>query len=94
MVWTAPWKIDLTGTLKEGLNEIKIEVTNCWANRLIGDASLLPKKRNTNTNVRLVLDRNEHPRIFKAISATDPLLSSGLPDPVSVEFGTIINVNF
>ena len=37
-IWTAPWRIKIpAGLLKEGSNELKIEVTNVWANRLIGD---------------------------------------------------------
>ena len=37
-VWTAPWRIKIpTGLLKSGKNTLVIEVTNVWANRLIGD---------------------------------------------------------
>ena len=38
VVWTAPWRAALPdGLLKEKGNELIIEVTNVWANRLIGD---------------------------------------------------------
>ena len=38
IVWTAPWHILIpTGVLKAGGNQLTIEVTNVWANRLIGD---------------------------------------------------------
>lgn len=38
VVWTAPWQVKIPpGALKEGNNQLKIEVTNVWANRLIGD---------------------------------------------------------
>jgi hypothetical protein len=38
VVWTAPWRAALpAGLLKETGNELVIEVTNVWANRLIGD---------------------------------------------------------
>ncbi|MCP9755478.1 glycoside hydrolase [Lacihabitans sp. CCS-44] len=37
-VWKKPFKVDITKALKDGKNDIKIEVTNTWVNRLIGDA--------------------------------------------------------
>ena len=38
IVWTAPWHIRVpAGVLKSGNNQLVIEVTNVWANRLIGD---------------------------------------------------------
>lgn len=87
VIWTAPWQINLTDAIKEGSNELRIEVTNCWSNRLIGDAGLPPEKRTTNTNVRLVPERSKNQRVVHATSATDPLMPSGLHGPVYVEFG-------
>ena len=38
VVWTAPWRVEIPeGTLKTKGNKLVIEVTNVWANRLIGD---------------------------------------------------------
>jgi hypothetical protein len=37
-VWKKPFKVDIGSALKEGENKIKIDVTNTWVNRLIGDA--------------------------------------------------------
>ena len=38
VIWTAPWRIKIpAGLLKQVNNNLKIEVTNVWANRLIGD---------------------------------------------------------
>ena len=39
-LWYKPFKTDVTDFLKPGLNEIEIEVTNTWANALIGDEKI------------------------------------------------------
>jgi len=46
-VWTPPYKVDISKFLKEGENDIKIEVTTTWMNRLIGDSGLPEKERLT-----------------------------------------------
>ena len=37
VVWCAPWRVEVTGVIKAGDNQVEIEVVNRWANRLIGD---------------------------------------------------------
>ena len=37
VVWTAPWRVDLTSAIKPHGNHLVIKATNCWANRQIGD---------------------------------------------------------
>jgi hypothetical protein len=37
VVWTAPWRVEISGIVKDKDNELEVEVTNVWANRLIGD---------------------------------------------------------
>jgi hypothetical protein len=38
IVWTAPWRIEIpVGLLRKNNNDLQIEVTNVWANRMIGD---------------------------------------------------------
>lgn len=37
VVWYPPFRIDVTSALKAGENKLEIQVTNTWANRLIGD---------------------------------------------------------
>jgi len=37
IVWHAPYRVDVTAVLKPGTNSVKIQVTNAWVNRLIGD---------------------------------------------------------
>ncbi|MBU4459947.1 MAG: glycosyl transferase family 2, partial [Verrucomicrobia bacterium] len=84
IVWTAPWQAELTGALRAGRNELEIEVTNPWANRLIGDAGLPPEQRITMSN----LQYEKGPRTIKAYqgyASEDALQPSGLVGPVKVE---------
>ena len=43
VAWTAPWRVAIpAGLLRAHDNALEIELTNCWANRLIGaDRALL-----------------------------------------------------
>lgn len=74
IVWTAPWRVDITEVVKPTDNLLQIEVTNLWPNRLIGDAALPPENRLTKTNIP-----------FKKEA---PLLPSGLLGPVMIMAAT------
>lgn len=37
IIWTKPYRIDITDAVKKGNNKIEIAVTNTWANRIMGD---------------------------------------------------------
>ena len=37
IVWTPPYRVDITKALKAGRNDIEIRVANTWLNRLMGD---------------------------------------------------------
>jgi hypothetical protein len=45
MVWAPPYLVEITGALKPGLNHLRIEVTNEWTNRILGDRPLPPNER-------------------------------------------------
>jgi hypothetical protein len=68
VVWKAPYRIDLTGALHAGTNQLEIRVTNLWVNRLIGDQQpgAIPVAFTT----------------FNPYRAEAPLLESGLLGPV------------
>lgn len=51
VAWTAPFTVDTGEGLRQGSNELVVEVTNTWFNRLVGDAKLPPAQRSTRTNV-------------------------------------------
>jgi hypothetical protein len=93
IVWAEPWSIELSDVLREGLNHLEVEVTNCWRNKLIGAAGLPPSKRKVQTNVRLVPNRDVYKKSYEAYAATDPLSPSGLLGPVLIEFGKSENIS-
>jgi hypothetical protein len=70
VIWTAPWRIDISGAVEDRGNELEIDVVNQWPNRLIGDSRLPPEKRWTKSNYHL--------------KPNDPLVPSGLRGPVTL----------
>ena len=72
VVWHAPYRVDATGALKPGANEVTIKVTNAWVNRLIGDQQPGCNTKYTFADV-------------KPYKANSPLLPSGLLGPVKLE---------
>ena len=71
-VWTAPYELDITDFVKEGDNELEIEVVNTWVNRLIGDQKLPEAQRTTWTPC-------------SPWTADSPLQKAGLMGPVVIE---------
>jgi hypothetical protein len=71
VVWTAPFRTEITKALHAGINRVEIAVTNTWANRLIGDHALPEKERRTWTTAPYRLEGR-------------PLLPAGLTGPVQL----------
>ena len=69
IAWKTPFRIDATDALRAGTNQIEIQVTNLWVNRLIGDQQAWSLKKYTFTD-------------FAPYKADSPLLPSGLLGPV------------
>jgi hypothetical protein len=53
ILWKPPYKVDVTGLLKPGKNELKIDITNLWANRIAGDEKVPREKRVTRITQKL-----------------------------------------
>ncbi len=70
-VWTAPYRLEITELVKEGENDLKIEVVNTWVNRIIGDMHLPEEERKVWA-----------PHL--PYNAESPLQASGLFGPVQV----------
>lgn len=71
-VWCEPFKVDITDAIKEGENNIRVEVVNKWVNRIVGDMQLPAEER------KISLTANPY-------GAHSDIPSSGLLGPVKVE---------
>ncbi|MGA2853415.1 MAG: glycosyl hydrolase [Verrucomicrobiota bacterium] len=71
IVWSPPFRLDISGAVKPGENKLEIEVVNFWPNRVIGDANLPPEQRLTKTNIR-------------NLKSNSALMESGLFGPVQI----------
>lgn len=70
--WTPPYKVDITPYVKQGENQLEVEVVNLWVNRIVGDMKMPEKDR----------------KIWMTINqwtAETPLPKSGLVGPVVIE---------
>jgi hypothetical protein len=71
ILWKPPFTVDVTSALKTGSNNIQIEITNLWPNRIIGDLQPDAKDKYTFT-------------VYGAYKADSPLVESGLLGPVKL----------
>jgi len=71
LAWKAPYRLEAGGILREGANELRIDVTDSWANRIIGDERKAPEQRITYT-----------PRQF--YTSSDEPVPAGLVGPVRI----------
>ncbi len=69
--WTSPYVLDITEHLQEGENNLQVEVTSTWFNRLVYDAGLPEESRKTWT--------------IAGPAANAPLKEYGLLGPVTLE---------
>jgi hypothetical protein len=69
IVWKAPFRIEVTQALVPGSNQIVVQVTNLWVNRMIGDQQPWALKKYAFAD-------------FTPYKADSPLLPSGVLGPV------------
>jgi len=77
IVWTKPFRANITSCLKEGENHLEIIVANSWHNRVAGDQLHPENHQYTNTNIRLGHD-------YRGRVAPITLSPSGLIGPVVI----------
>ncbi|MDF9799362.1 hypothetical protein OKW21_004625 [Catalinimonas alkaloidigena] len=78
--WSEPHTFEVTDLLREGENQLTIEVANTWSNRIVGDTET--GENYTKTNISTA---------YRGIPWEEaPLLESGLLGPVQLNFTTTI----
>ncbi|MBX7258514.1 MAG: discoidin domain-containing protein [Candidatus Hydrogenedentes bacterium] len=75
VLWCPPWRVDITELLKPTGNKLEIDITNVWANRILGDLDLPEEQRLTWTSLQ---------ETIAALKPGQKLVPSGLYGPVTI----------
>ena len=100
VVWTEPYRVDITSAVKPGENMLEISVANLWPNRLIGDEQLPKDCDRTVEGVfkswpQWLIDGKPSPTgrftvtTYQPWEKDDALLPSGLLGPVTLQITEI-----
>jgi len=87
ILWTAPWRVDITDSLKPAGNQLEVEIVNRWVNRLTGDREAPDKDARTLKWESGLLSGREYKAgryTFTTKSGPKQLLPSGLIGPVRI----------
>jgi hypothetical protein len=87
VVWTSPFRIEISEELQQGENALEITVVNSWFNRVTGDQTFPDRKPYTSTNIDLKHDFRGRPM------DEIPLEPSGLMGPVRVQIAQVHDFN-
>jgi hypothetical protein len=89
-LWTTPWSLDITKSIRSGTNLLEVKVVNLWPNRLIGDEQY-PSDGISNRKWPEWLSENKTRTSQRLTFASygfykkdTPLLKSGLLGPVYI----------
>lgn len=83
-LWTSPWETDITDYVRDGDNEIEVEVANLWVNRIIRDMSSEEKRPEPDKWPEWLFNRGDRNSsrlsyaTFEHYRKDSPLVSSGL----------------
>ena len=78
IVWTSPFRVEISDALQNGENTLEIKMVNSWYNRVAGDQTFPDEKQYTSTNIDLKHD-------YRGRSIDEiPLEPSGLLGPVRI----------
>ena len=94
ILWKAPFRVDVTGVARAGVNHLEVAITNLWPNRIIGDEQLPDDSEWDGDHLRRwpqwLLDGKPSPTgrltftTWKHYDKNSPLLPSGLLGPVTL----------
>jgi len=87
ILWTAPFRVEISEELQLGENTLEIKVVNSWFNRVAGDQTFPDKRQFTSTNIDLKHDFRGRPM------DEIPLEPSGLLGPVIVQIAQTHDFN-
>ncbi|WP_184546553.1 glycosyl hydrolase [Mucilaginibacter sp. FT3.2] len=91
VVWTAPWRVEISNAVLKKHNKLEIEVINLWPNRLIGDENLPDDGPTGDAWPNWLVKGLPRPSkrftfsTYKFYSKDSPLLKSGLVGPVTIQ---------
>lgn len=102
-LWHAPYQVNVTGALRPGENELTIDVTTLWPNRLIGDERLSGRAAERSRGLRDQIlsawvsegrlpESRESYSIWRHWLASDELQPAGLLGPVRIYIGQVVPV--
>jgi hypothetical protein len=93
LVWLPPYRIEISGAVRAGTNQVEIRVANLWANRLNGDSVRPESGRLTRSNLDRIqtdpMSDSSYGRVPRGktrpvYNEIPPLMKSGLFGPVQI----------